>query len=471
MNMQELLNQIRRMSNTNKALLIAAMTALIAGIAYQNNDQGQTEDNLATEATSLHTDDEWDDLIGNGDEVSEVSCESQALPSFINVSLSWQSNSYTDALASLSPPTVIVTSAGNDHPKPIPQSKVNASKNFDAIIVGNLNVDGARVSSSNENEEVHIMAPASYYIATKDDEGGNRFIGGTSGATALVTGSLGAFEWLSGYHPTAEEAKILLEKTAILTQYSHDNPRTNGVGMVNAYLLGMVGKKLKDLCGTDISCFQGQIHGDSIYEFSEDEGLSSAVAEAFPECGRSICSGVSSSCVDKEALFKRLRKAAFLNPSDKQLWRDVACVYNTGGFKENVAGTLSIYKALFGPSVNNEAVYTMCGVNSDCTLVPSCTDSATSAPFSAVTNYVAEIYNIEQCEERVLCNGKCSCETQENASTSDGILQYSSVCVNSQCIVDTVAQSQARVPSQVDPVTGDSLDIDDESAPPGDGVY
>ncbi len=471
MNMQGLLNQIRSMNNINKALLIAAMTALIAGIAHQYNDQGQTEDNLATEATSLHTDDEWDDLIGNSDEVSEVSCESQALPSFINVSLGWQQNSYTDALASLSPPSVIVTSAGNNHPEPIPQSKVNASENFDAIIVGNLNVNGTRMPSSNEDEKVHIMAPASYYVATKDGEGSNRFVGGTSGATALVTGSLGAFEWLSGYHPTAEESKILLEKTAVLTQYSHDNPQRNGVGMVNAYMLGMVGKKLKDLCGTDISCFQEKIHEDSIYVFPEDEGLSSSVAEAFPECGRSVCSGESSSCVNKEALFKRLRKAAFLNPSDKQLWRNVACVYNTGGFKENVKGILSIYKSLFGPSVNDREVYTMCEVNSDCTLVPACTSSEELAPFSAVTNYVADIYNIEQCEETTLCNGKCSCEAQENTSTNNGIVQYSSACVNSQCIVNTGAQSQARVPSQVDPVTGDSLNIDDESAPSGEGVY
>ena len=62
------------------------------------------------------------------------------------------------------------------------------------------------------------MAPGDYYLTSVDGDGNYRQFGGTSGATPLVTGSLAGFEWLSGYHPTAEEAKILLEKTAILTE-------------------------------------------------------------------------------------------------------------------------------------------------------------------------------------------------------------------------------------------------------------
>lgn len=462
MNIREMLNQIINMNNTNKVLLATAAAALVAGISYKKVDGNQ-----------LETAEEYSDPVSNTEDYEntpvennvEVSCESQALPSFINVSLSWgEANSYTEALGSLSPPAVIVTSAGNSHPEEVPQSKVNASKNFDAIIVGNLNTDGTRMPSSNQHEDVHIMAPASYYIATKDDEGGNRFIGGTSGAAALVTGSLGAFEWLSGYHPTAEEAKILLEKTAILTQHSHDDPRKNGAGMVNAYMLGMVGKKLKELCGTDMTCFQDKINEDSTYEFSADAGLSSAVASAFPECGQSVCSGEVSSCVDKEAVFKRLRKAAFLNPSDKDLWRDVACVYNNGGFKENVKGVLSIYKSLFGPAVDNIAAYEMCSENADCALVPVCAGVSDSAPFSAVAISVADIHNIEQCGEVTLCNGKCSCGEQEDASTNDGVLEYSTACVNSQCVMNTVAQTD-RVPSQDDLVSGDSINIDDELDP------
>ena len=143
------------------------------------------------------------------------------------------------------------------------------------------------------------MAPSDYYITSADEGGNYKQFSGTSGATPLVTGSLAGFEWLSGYHPTAEEAKILLEKTAILTQHSHDKPRRNGVGMLNAYKLGMVGKRLKEKCGDDIYCFKNMIRKDSTYKFPEDKDLSQAVEQAFPECNQTCGDNVESSCADK----------------------------------------------------------------------------------------------------------------------------------------------------------------------------
>ena len=125
-----------------------------------------------------------------------------------------------------------------------------------------------------------------------------------------MTGSLAGFEWLAGYHPTAEEAKILLEQTAILTPHSNENPRMNGVGMVNAYKLGMVGEEFKRLCGTDISCFKKMIRSPAAYKFPEDLGLEEAVEQAFPECSQTCGKNVTT-CADKGVVFKRLRKAAF----------------------------------------------------------------------------------------------------------------------------------------------------------------
>ena len=118
-----------------------------------------------------------------------------------------------------------------------------------------------RVFFSQEHEEVHILAPSdSWRLITSSDENGTlRRFGGTSGAVPLVTGSLAGFEWLSGYHPTAKEVKLLLEQTAIPTLSSNVEPRLNGFGMVNAYKLGMVGKRLKEICGTDVSCFKDRI--------------------------------------------------------------------------------------------------------------------------------------------------------------------------------------------------------------------
>ena len=467
----ELLEKIKNMSVANKALVTAMFSVIVAGVALR--EEGSTEVESASEEYEEPVSNQGDyDTVGSsvGSGGIEQSCESQSLPSFVNVSLSWgESNIFTEALGSMSPPSIIVTSAGNSHPEDLSRAKTRLSKEFGGIIVGNLNTDGTRTPSSVQGEEVHIMAPSSFYIATKDAEGGRRFIGGTSGAAALVTGSLGAFEWLSGYHPTAQETKLLLEKTAILTQYSNEDPQKNGVGMVNSYMLAMVGKRLKELCGNDVACFQSKINEESTYKFSEDEGLASAVVSAFPECGRgNVCSGSASSCFDKKAVFKRLRKAAFLNPSDQNLWRDVACVYSTGGFDENVKGVLSIYKSLFGPSVDGVLAHQTCSSNEDCVLVPSCSNQKSSdwvAPFSAVTVSMAGIYNMDECQEkRSLCNGKCSCSSTEVGDNEDGQSgQYSVACVNSQCLLNNVLVQSDRVPTAKDSVRGDSISIDDEA--------
>ena len=166
-------------------------------------------------------------------------------------------------------------------------------------------------------------------------EGNYKKFGGTSGAAALVTGSLAGFSQLAGYQFTAEEAKILLEKTAIPLRASNPNPgetRKNGAGMVNAYKLGMIGKKLKEECGDDIYCFKNKIREASTYTFPEDEGLFEAVEEAFPECSADKCLERSNSCPDKEAAFKRLRKAAFLSPHNMKMWRSLSCIYASKRF-------------------------------------------------------------------------------------------------------------------------------------------
>ena len=197
-------------------------------------------------------------------------CRATVLPSFINNSMSWGperkrvapfikvdvGRSAYKGLNALSPPSIVVTAAGNDHPKPITNLKNKAAKNFNAIIVGSMAPNGNRSYFSQQGEAVHIMAPSDHYITSSNKDGSYRRFGGTSGATPLVTGSLAGFEWMAGYHPTAAEAKILLEKTAIPTLSSNDKPQKNGVGMVNAYKLGMVGKRLKQMCGNNVSCFK-----------------------------------------------------------------------------------------------------------------------------------------------------------------------------------------------------------------------
>ena len=105
----------------------------------------------------------------------------------------------------------------------------------------------------------------------------------------LVTGSLAGFEWLSGYHPTAEEAKLLLEKTAVPTIHSvFEDPKKNGKGMLNAYKLGIVAQRLKEKCKNIHHCFKKEIRNPENYQFSAAPSVLDNVRSAFPQCSNHI---------------------------------------------------------------------------------------------------------------------------------------------------------------------------------------
>ncbi len=408
-------------------------------------------------------------------------CQANILPAFINNSMSWvDGQSIYNAFKSLSPPSIVVTSAGNNHPHNLLGPwKTKASKDFDLIVVGSLTPEGNRSKFSQQGEEVHIMAPSNYEQVSVDSKGNPRRFGGTSGAAPLVTGSLAGFEWLSGYHPTAKEAKILLERTAIPTHYSHDKPRKNGVGMVNAYKLGMVGEKLKTLCGgEDILCFKRKIRDPELYHFPEDQNLEETVEQAFPECNQT-CGGVIESCAHKKLVFKDLRKAVFLNPYNKRLWRYLACIYDSGDFKRNSHGAINTYKALFGPPKNGQEAHNVCQSDVDCTLVPDCpyygkkrerifiknvcdinisfdpktgktTRSSScdkeagpnipSGVFMAMTKAEAENYYITRTCKKTN-NEKCRYSNKEHREEAI----YSSRCIGSQCFLKTLLTPKPKL--------------------------
>lgn len=458
------------------AAIILAVTGYVAYKASNNNDLKTNE--FSTEDLNQDSSDQNSRSIATASDSYEQ-CKSRSLPSFINVSLTWSGQLFGEALKQLSPPSVVVVAAGNDHPDPLPQEKVKISQDLDAIVVGSLAPDGKRSRFSQEHPEVHIMAPSDYYQISADENGNRVSFGGTSAAAPLVTGSLAGFEWLSGYHPTAEEAKILLAKTAIPHEYSHDKPPTNGVGILNSYKLGMVGKKLKELCGTDISCFKEKIKEDSSYDFPEDQGLIEAVKLAFPECSPDHCNVEFFICTDKAKVFKRLRKAAFLNPSDKQLWKYVACAYNSSGFSKNREGVLSIYKSLFGPLKENKETHTFCHMSADCSLIPASGCNVNTAsntrPFLAVTSAESEIYHTEnQCLPNSLCNKKCRCGNKEKVNVVKGDLKanlFSSQCVNSRCVLsssviaDPSDREEAVTPEGEEAVTSDEEVVTPNSLP------
>ena len=141
-------------------------------------------------------------------------------PHYINNSISWKESPdiykvFQKLSSSGVSRSIVVVSSGNDFPKRLDNMENKASKNFDAILVGSFSPRGFVSDFSQSGREVAILAPSDDWITSARKEGKYYRFGGTSGAAPLVTGSLAAFEWLSGYHPTAAEAKILLERTAL----------------------------------------------------------------------------------------------------------------------------------------------------------------------------------------------------------------------------------------------------------------
>ncbi|MCZ0933127.1 MAG: S8/S53 family peptidase [Oligoflexia bacterium] len=265
-------------------------------------------------------------------------------PHYINNSMGWgESEDIYEVFKKLSSSgvskSIVVSISHNNFPYRLEDIKSKASKDFDVILAGSFSPRGFVSKFSQSDKELSILAPSDNWITSAGKKGEYRKFGGTSGAAPLVTGSLAGFEWLSGYHPTAKEAKILLEKTAFPTLHSFEKPLINGVGLLNAYKLGEVAKRLKEKCeGKSNFCFKEEILKDESYRFSEDKSLSGELKRVFPSCavgGEKLeaLSGLSD-CEEKREVFKRLRKAMLLRPS-QELLKSLSCIYKEGGFGQN----------------------------------------------------------------------------------------------------------------------------------------
>ena len=266
-------------------------------------------------------------------------------PHYINNSMNWgESEDIYEVFKELSSSgvskSIVVLTSGNNFPNRLDDLKSKASQDFDVILVGSFSPKGFVSEFSQSGEEVSILAPSDDWLTSVDQKGEYRRFEGTSGATPLVTGSLAGFEWLSGYHPTAKEAKILLEKTALPTLNSFEKPRINGAGLLNAYKLGEVAKRLKEKCKAKaeaVSCFKEEILKDELYRFAEDKSLKRDMGRLFPSCSVGKESGdlsVVSSCEEKKEVFKRLRESVLLSPN-REFLKSLSCIYKEGGFAQN----------------------------------------------------------------------------------------------------------------------------------------
>ncbi len=411
-------------------------------------------------------------IVANGNRIQK--CKAQKYPSYINFSMGG-SNSATKhyVFRKLSPPSVVVMSSGNEHPHPLEPINVKSSKELDVILVGSLAPNGDKSDFSSQGSEVFITAPSDSYITALDYDGDKTDFSGTSGAAPLVTGSLGTFETLAGYHPTAKEAKTLLKNTAIPVPSSVERGPgygQNGHGMVNAYKLAMVGKKLKKQCGQSASCFSQGINNPNTYKFPPpDKFLLLEIRRSFPECD-SQCNKIKKSsnkwqpgCDRKAKVFEELRKQAFLNPHNADLWRNIACIYRSAGFYEDAKGALATYKAI-NYKYNRDGNHLYCKSDADCTLVPnkSCGNDGffeligntfSSEKFKPYNKHAAELCYLKWSwdgNSPPACNEACRCGNTETVPVEEGEnppkKRYESRCVNHICEISVHEIPAKKIP-------------------------
>ena len=263
--------------------------------------------------------------------------EQNHCPIYINNSMGWgPSGDVMPRLASSmhSMGTTIITSAGNGY-QPVGRLKRQSASEGHIIVVASLAPNGHPSDFTNYGDSVTISAPSDNSIKSYDFENNPNDFGGTSGATPLVTGTLGGFTLLSGYALQTHEAKILLEKTAIPLPYLPSS-HLLGAGMLNSYKMGMVALKMKEQCqnydSTDQrnECMSRLLREEETYNFeSESKKMFDEAIKFFPNCLRENNNQEDiqekDNCKKEEAL-NNLRRSALLNSSDPKMWQALACV-------------------------------------------------------------------------------------------------------------------------------------------------
>ncbi len=293
-------------------------------------------------------------------------------PRFINNSMGWINPELISKVVgnlTIIENAVIVTAAGNDYDdlRKAEPGKVTASHNGHAIVVSSHSPDGLSSDFTNYGEDVDITAPSDEHILSFDEKGEPKKFGGTSGATPLVTGSLLSFELISGIPLSTKEYKTLLKKTAI--KHGLDPERkVTGAGYLNAYKLGQVAFRLRDICGAKRSeierkqCAINAINTDSTYNFKKSisKTLVTKFAKAFPECSDTpeAKDRPTPTCEEKKSALKAIRKASFLVPEELGFWKELACASETQGFKVNAEyyGRLAHGKRITEQDLKNKKI-------------------------------------------------------------------------------------------------------------------
>lgn len=198
--------------------------------------------------------------------------------------------------------SIFVFASGNNYPLTTHRNNIE----IPGIRVGNLGEDGFPAQSSQEDDEIDILAPAGNTIESSLWENANNqklnkvlspmtddstdtvthpqasrskssTFGGTSAAAPLVTGTIAN---LISIIPdlSLNEARAILKNTAQLTVNSYENPRKNGAGTLNAFKAIEVAKRLRenknfkraDLLNPKSNIFNFQQQSENFYSQSQN---------------------------------------------------------------------------------------------------------------------------------------------------------------------------------------------------------
>ncbi|MCY4644911.1 MAG: S8 family serine peptidase [Bacteriovoracales bacterium] len=278
----------------------------------------------------------------------DLCVEGQNCPSYVNNSMKWgssppQSDSISKTISRMYDESAIltITAAGNSTAL-VDFNKSRLAKQEKLIIVGSLTPNGNPSSFSSDSSETTISAPSDDSIASYNSSGERTAFGGTSGATPLVTGTLSAFTKITGHPLSGKEAIHLLQKTALPFPYLPSKSRI-GAGILNSYKIGMVAFRLKKKCHQNKKCFSRELlQSEKIYRFKTNhQKLFQSLKTSFPHCAldakKESLEGNEEEqveeveekgviCEDKQDIFKKFRRAAFLNPHDSSLWKAISCM-------------------------------------------------------------------------------------------------------------------------------------------------
>ena len=222
-------------------------------------------------------------------------------PQVINVSMSLANSDldrYLPRFHRLSQKSVLIFSAGNNFPTPIQPLKVRSG----ALIVGAMGKNGLVDNYSCDGPEVDILAPGDG--AMSEDGSALKGFSNTSASAPLVSGALANAASLLPDLNT-EEARKLVVATAAPTAYSTGTVRRNGAGMINAYKLVEVAKRLKRLGWPTER--EKLLRSPTLFNFSAE------AAKLYNDAVKNL----KEDCASRIIGFQKARKAFFLDPSEK----------------------------------------------------------------------------------------------------------------------------------------------------------